>query len=274
MTARDSNGNPFIDFVWGNMPMEPNDDRAVSPITSYFGGGEGDANYDSAVLVTSGKLDDESFNVEVNNVGLEYSTPADNHIIATTNYKGFPEFSQEFPYNDTIPNLVVPNVVNTLGTTAQATLTSAGLTFTSSSTTVGATSSNANKVKTQSPAAGSLVNAGEKITLVTYNYVAPEPILTGPIAGFNRTSAGTSFNVLNGDDAIMYVVGQTVKPTAGTFIVVQGASDSQFNRRWAVVAVENNNSYNTGGTAIKITVAGGPTFTGTAATGGTWTVSS
>jgi hypothetical protein len=262
MTTRDSSGNPFIDFVWGNMPMEPNDDRAVSPVTSYFGGGEGDANYGSATLVTSGKLDVADYIREVNNVGLEYRTPADSHIIAASNYVGFPEFSQAYPYNDTITNVTVPNVVNILGTTAQATLTSAGLTFTSSSTTVGATSSNANKVKTQAPAAGSLVNAGEKITLVTYNYVAPAT--TGPISAIRYDAGNTP------GDYNMFLIGQTVKPTVGDSVTTTGNGNTFYNTiTWEVMSVVNDDAYNTGGT--KVVLRNVAVVTTNEGIGGTWT---
>ena len=223
-----------VDFAWGNIPMQPNDDRGMA------------------------QLDPE----------------LDSHIIATSSYEGFPAFIQGAPYDDTITNVEVPNLVGlTNPTAAQNALQNAGLVLgNTNSSTAGANSGNHQKVKLQSIPAGTLVNEGTTVDIVVFNYVAPAPATTGPIAGFNRNSAGTSFNVLNGDDAIMYLVGQTVKPTVGWTIAVTGTSDdSAYARNWTVAAVENNNSYNTGGTAVKITKASGSTFTGTTATGGTWT---
>jgi hypothetical protein len=169
----------------------------------------------------------------------------------------------------------VPNVVGLTEAAAVGPLIAVGLVkgaVTTADNAAGATSENNGLVKTQTPAAGTTVNTGSSVALVKYAYTVPvAPSTTGPIAGFNRTSAGTSFSSLNGDDAIMYLVGRTVKPVAGDAITVTGASDEMFNRGWTVIAVENNDSYNTGGTAVKITAAIPAEFTGVSATGGTWT---
>lgn len=167
----------------------------------------------------------------------------------------------------------VPNVVDFDSVSAaEDALDAVGLVLgTVTTSTVGATSGNNNWVKSQSIAPGTTVDGGTVINLVEYDYVVSTPSTTGPIAGFNRISSGTSFSTLNGDDAIMYLVGQTVRPAVGDTITVTESSNSQFNRNWTVAALENNDSYNTGGTAVKITVASGDTFTGTTASGGTWT---
>ena len=68
----------------------------------------------------------------------------------------------------------------------------------------------------------------------------------------------------------MYVSGTTVKPTVGDTISVTGSDDAEHNVSWTVTAVENNDSYNTGGTAVKVTLVTG-TITSSTATGGTWT---
>jgi hypothetical protein len=76
MTHRDDSGNVVVDFVWGNLPMQPDDDR----------GGEGQ----------SATLD-----------------PAlDNHIIATTGYSNFPGFIPNY-WGDEDSGLeaVIPNLV-------------------------------------------------------------------------------------------------------------------------------------------------------------------
>lgn len=236
-----SNGNRLddlgfvaVDFVWGNLPMQPNDERGMAALDPELG----------------------------------------SHIIATVGYQGFPAFVQGAPYDDLIPQGTVPSVVGLSSTAAKAAIVAAGFDWGMSTTGVGATSQNNDKIKSQSPAAGSALNTTDPVSIVSYAYVAPGPSTTGPIAGFNRNSSGTSFSVLNGDDAIMYVLGRTVKPTVGDTITVSGASAAAYNRNWTVAAVENNDSYNTGGTAVKITVASGDTFVGTTATGGTWTKTS
>jgi hypothetical protein len=191
----------------------------------------------------------------------------DNHIIATSAYQNFPSFTTGAPYDDTLENAEVPSVVGLTSTAAKAAITAAGLNWAMTTTGVGATLLNNDKIKTQTPAAGTLTNVEELVSIVSYAYV--EPATTGPIAGFNRNAGGTGIS-LNGDDTLMYVVGRTVKPTVGTTISVSGASVSTFNRNWTVVLVQDDNSYNTGGTVVKLTSVEPGTFTGTTATGGTW----
>jgi hypothetical protein len=128
MTARDSGGNVAVDYVWGNFPMQPDDDR-------------GDATLNPAL---------------------------DSHIIATKRYEGFPEFIQGYPYDDVVTNVTVPNVVGATLNSANSTLVAAGLSQTSTTTSVGATEGNNGKVKTQTPAANAKVNTGTNVALIVY----------------------------------------------------------------------------------------------------------
>lgn len=132
--ALDTGGNVKVDFVWGNFPMQPDDARAE---------------------------------------GAKLNAALDSHIIATTKYNGFPDYTPEAPYLDTIANVTVPNVVGATLNAANSTLVAAGLSQTSTTTAVGATSENDGKVKTQTPAAAAKVNTGTNVALVVYAYVAP-----------------------------------------------------------------------------------------------------
>lgn len=126
--ARDTEGNIAVDFVWGNMPMQPDDDRedALDPAL-------------------------------------------DGHIIASSNYNGFPDYTPSAPYLDTITNVTVPNVVGKTEAAAETDLVAADLILgTVSSTLTGATTVNDGKVKSQSPAAASLVNTGAPVAVVLY----------------------------------------------------------------------------------------------------------
>lgn len=70
----DSSGSVAVDFVWGPLPMQPNDDRAAS--VSQIGGGAGDASWSPTTKVASDRL----------NPALS------NHAIVEADYAGFPAF--------------------------------------------------------------------------------------------------------------------------------------------------------------------------------------
>lgn len=135
----DDLGNVQVDFVWGNFPMQPDDAR-------------GENTLDPAL---------------------------DNHIIAVTAYNGFPGYTPVPPFTDVLPNVAVPNVVGLSESAATTALTNADLVKGAVTTTgTGATTVNDGLVKTQSPAAGTVVNTETSVALV--KYLAPTvPDVTG-----------------------------------------------------------------------------------------------
>ncbi|CAB4123938.1 PASTA_pknB domain containing protein [uncultured Caudovirales phage] len=224
--------NVQVDFAWGNIPMQPNDDRGMA------------------------QLDPE----------------LDSHIIATSGYEGFPAFITGGIYDDTIPNVAVPNLVGlTDPTAALDALTAVGLVLgDTTSSTAGATSGNNLKVKTQSIAEGTLVNVGTVVDIVVYDYVAPSAPTTGPIATItNPLGQGLT----QATEAWMYLLGQTVKPTVGDFISISGNGGTQYNgNNFEVISVANDSAFNTGGTKVKIrSVTGDLAAAGVLGNGGTWT---
>ena len=339
----DDLGNPRVDFVWGQFPLQPNDQRertdgeganittdgnwtvikergssnlssGVTELT--FGTGDGGNTrtqtfeYDSHTIATTGysnypafepnyagdgDIDIETFVIMPNLVGL--TTTAANALISGL---GFPtnvqvvnttwvgattvndgKIESQSPLagvktaNDVYVNVQkynapeVPNVVGLTEAAATSALVAAHLVkgaVTTANNAAGATALNDGLVKTQSVAAGTTVNTGSSVALVKYAYVGVST--TGPISGFNR---GTPFSPLGADQTPMYLVGRTVFPAIGDTITITGASDAQFNRDWYVENVIDNDGYNTGGTAVLLTKVGAAAFTGTTATGGTWT---
>lgn len=198
-----------IDFAWGNIPMQPNDDR-------------GEAQLDPSL---------------------------DSHVIATSGYEGFPAFITGGIYDDTIPNVVMPNLVGLTRTEVATATNSAGFLTggTNSTTTVGATSQNHNKVKSQSPAPGTALNATDDYNWVVYNYVA-----ANPIAGMSTTNLPAGWTLAPGD-IVMYLQGRTVKPTEGETIRITENTNDSLNQGYNVITVANDDAYNTGGTAVKLT---------------------
>jgi hypothetical protein len=162
----------------------------------------------------------------------------------------------------------VPNLVGLTEAAATTALTNVHLVkgaVTTADNAAGATAINDGKIKTQSVEAGTTVDTGSSVALVKYAYVGVST--TGPIAGFNRSSAHWS---LNGNEVVMYVIGRTVKPTIGATITVSGTSASDWNQNWTVEDVVNDDAYNTGGTAVKLAYVN-HTFTGATSSSGTWT---
>lgn len=249
-------GNMAVDFVWGNFPLQPDDDREDD--TDTFGGGTGDEGWSSTTLYKSEPLQFSDYTVAFNNVGGTVKVPADSHTIADTDYVGYPAFTTEvtqvpwvvgrsyvdgavatilagygltvgtvittkseataenrgkvkaqYPTGDSATlaggtvdlvvfdtddtaDTIVPAVVGLTTSTAQTNVEAANLVYASSTTAVGATTTNDGKVKTQTPAGGTIVNSGATVT--TTVYAAP----TVPdVLGDTESAANTALLAAN-----------------------------------------------------------------------------
>lgn len=171
----DDLGNPRVDFVWGQFPLQPNDQRG----TYNAGNQTNDGNWTNYPTVGSNNLNSgwttTTFGTGDGGNTREQTFTWDNHEIAESNYEGYPSFIQGVPYDDTIPNVAMPNIVGLTQAAALTAIGNAGLTTggTNSSTDVGATSENTGTVKSQNPAPGTLVNINEDFTWVIYSYTTP-----------------------------------------------------------------------------------------------------
>ena len=124
-----------VDFAWGNVPMQPNDDRE-----------EGlDETLDSHIIATSGYQNFPGFSTG----GIFDDTIA----------------------NAIVPNVV--GMTEAAATTALTTVGLVKGAVTTANNAAGATSGNTGKIKTQTPAAGTTVNEGASVALVKYDYVVP-----------------------------------------------------------------------------------------------------
>lgn len=178
-----------VDFAWGNIPLQPNTDR-----------------------------DEEA----------QLDPELDNHEIAVYGYQGFPAFITGAPYDDTIENVAVPNLVGLEDPSeAEAALEAVGLVLgDTNSSTQGANAGNDLSVKSQSIPAGTLVNVGTTVSIVVFdNPQVLVPNLAGlawPAANAAITAAGftvgdTSGQTLAGatSENVNKVASQT--PAAGSF---------------------------------------------------------
>lgn len=90
--ALDSLGNPRIDFVWGNIPLQPNTERTGEGAL-VMGAVNGDQNRGwSGYSVYPSTTLNETYTVELNNGITQNNLPADSHIIAIDGWSSFPEF--------------------------------------------------------------------------------------------------------------------------------------------------------------------------------------
>lgn len=289
--------NVQIDFAWGNIPIQPNDDRGMA------------------------QLDPE----------------LDSHIIATSGYVGFPAHQPGYPNNDTITNVAVPNVVGLSASAAQNAIAAAGLDYSTSESEDGANSGNDGTVKSQSPAAGTMVNvssdAGDTtVSLIIYNnpavivpsvvdfdsvsaaeaYLIAEGLVLGtvttssvgatsqnnnwvksqsPAAGttvapgtavnlvkyvytapINYNIAGIRSHVDGNTRRTLYLNGRNSGITVGSMIQLSNTGVANYDRIFDVLTVENDDAFNTGGQKLTITnglmTADGGDVTNT----GTWAV--
>ena len=131
--ARDTGGNVAVDYVWGNFPIQPNDDRET-----------------------------------------DLDPTLDNHNIVSLGWSGYPGFVNN--NTGSWDDITVPNVVGLTEAAATSALTSAGLTKGAVTTSAnGATAENDGTVKTQTPAAATVINPSggynsTTVALVLFEY--------------------------------------------------------------------------------------------------------
>jgi len=316
----DDAGNPRVDFVWGNFPLQPDQGRNISynNSTYFLDGGWAVKELAGNTELAAGWTelgfptgDGDSVRFQTFEYGI--------HDIATTGYSNYPSFIENYAGDgDTGLEAVVPDLktfaVNAMGDAVVA----AGLVYASTTTHVGATTVNDGKIKSQSPLAGVKANLGSTVTATFFN--APEVpnvvgltesaantaliaanVVKGAVTTANNAAGATALNdgkvktqtpaagttvntgasvalvkyaytvtantniagfsqdslpghvALTGNNVYMYLYGRTTKPTAGSTITVAGNANTTLNQNYSVTVVEDNDSYNTGGTIVTLT---------------------
>jgi len=180
--ARDSGypnntaGNIAVDFVWGNFPMQPDDDRTGDGSATVVVAADAAQNVDWSgySVKVSPALTKTDFSLNLS-PGVS-SVVSHNHSVAVNNWNGYPNYTPEAPYTDTVDQAAVPNVVGLTESAANTALVAAGFVkgaVTTADNAAGATALNDGLVKTQTPAAASIKNLGDAVALVKYAYTAP-----------------------------------------------------------------------------------------------------
>ena len=179
--ARDSGypqntaGNIAVDFVWGNFPMQPDDDRTGDGSATVVVAADAAQNVDWSGYSIKASPALTKTDITVNLSPGVSSVVSHNHSVVTNNWNGYPSYTPEAPYLDTVDQAAVPNVVGLTEAAANTALVAAGFVkgaVTTADNAAGATALNDGLVKTQTPAAATVANLGDAVALVKYAYTA------------------------------------------------------------------------------------------------------
>ena len=172
-----------------------------------------------------------------------------------------------YRYDESLVQLIsIPNLSGMTEAQAITAINSAGFTYAGSSTNnTGATSGNNGKVKSQTPAFGGTAQAGSAISIVKYNYVVVANSTNGNISGIRWAWQGDT----SGNYA-MFIRGRVFAGTVGSTIAVAG-TNTGMDGNHTVVSINDDNSFDTGGTRIMITKDSAATGISSTVTG-TWTL--
>jgi hypothetical protein len=184
--ATDTSGRQAVDFVWGNIPMQPNEDRAgaVSP-ANFSANSSGDNFWGATTRVASDRL----------NPALSF------HDMVEAKYAGFPEFTgnNDGAYISGVAYIVVPSVIGDTTAVALDKLKDAGYETASITTATAAT------------------NAAISITAAARTAGSTTATLTA-------TGAGAAFPV--GTKITVASLADTGAPLNGTYTVTAVATNS------------------------------------------------
>lgn len=173
--ARDSGypnntaGNIAVDFVWGNFPMQPDDDRTGDGNATVVVAADAAQNVDWSGYSVKQSPALTKTDITVSLSPNLSSVVSHNHSVAVNNWNGYPDYTPVSPYLDTTDQAAIPNVVGLSESAANSALVAASFVKGAVTTTgVGATTVNDGLVKTQTPAATTVANLGTSVALVKY----------------------------------------------------------------------------------------------------------
>jgi len=191
--ATDTSGQQAVDFVWGNFPMQPNNDRAAAITPANIGGDAGDYSWSATTRVASDRL----------NPALS------NHAVAEAAYAGYPGFTgnDDGAYVSGVAYIVVPSVLGDTTAVALDELKDAGYetanittaaAATNAASTITAVSRTLTAATITSSGAGANYPVGTNITVASL--VSPDTALNGTwtvtavatnTVSFTTTTSGT-----------------------------------------------------------------------------------
>ena len=213
----DSAGNVFVDFVWGNFPMQPNDERTTT------------ADYTvapSTEVVAANASQNYGWSGYSVKPSSRLNPTLSNHAVVEAQYAGFPAFaSGDGAYISGTAYIKVPNVLGLTTALAIDALRDAG--YEAANITTASAATNAAVVVTE--AARSAGVATFQITTATaHGYVAGNKVtISGTDATVNGTwtvgaVTSTTFEVLGTATTVLALTELT-----GSVVAVAGTIKSQ-----------------------------------------------
>lgn len=233
-------GNIRVDFVWGNIPGQPNDDRGSSPSYNATGGGTGDKQWSTTTDIASDQLTTTPISRTLG--GLTYTTETDNHVRIINGWSGYPSYTPNTSFPTSGSTVVVPNVVGLTLTEADRTLNVAGFNTSVTYRETGATAVDLNAVVTGASASGGVVTYTSENTFTAGQIVTITGLST---SAFNLSSVviasanNNQFTVTNAATGTT-VTGATasahVQPNGGT-VYSQSPAAAASSTQGATVAL-------------------------------------
>lgn len=236
----DSSGQQRVSFAWGNLPMQPNDDRAAT--ISNIGGSTGDYGWSATTQVASARLDaalDNHVNVESGWAGYpDFLKAAGNYIVTSAEGDGTTVTYTAF-------NFLAPgDVVNITGLTASA--------YNLSGATV-ATANQQRFTVTNAANAGLITGQRGKVESTTA-LTAYDGVGSGNIIVPNVLGTTTAFAL----DALKDAGYETANITTASAATNTRTDITRFNATSATVAVVYATSAHTNyPTGTKVTIVAG-----------------
>jgi hypothetical protein len=180
----DSSGNQKVDFAWGNVPLQPNEERTPSaqPIVVEPANSDQNRSWSGTTVYPSDALDET----------------LDNHILVVTGHNGYPNY---LPNDvDNIPgNIPIPDLEGGSEEFAIAQWVAAG--FKAENVSIvylgndqGANAQNNGTVASQEPEAGHTADVDHVITLEVYQALLNVSLQYLVVGGGGGGGAGTSTN--------------------------------------------------------------------------------
>ena len=200
----DTAGNVFVDFVWGNIPMQPNDERADgTPTATLTVGGDQNVSWTNKSTIASARLD----------------AALSNHAVVEAKYAGFPAFADgDGAYISGVAYIQVPNVLGLTTALALDALKDAGYEAANITTATAAT----NTAKTVTAAARA---AGSELLVFTASgagaaYAVGTKVTVSAFTGGDAVLNGTYTVVDNATNTF------TVQTTATTAVSLSAQTAS------------------------------------------------